>query len=57
MKGGAQGVTVRAGARLEATELTITEVVGLGAEEVKDEGSSLRLTGCKSSLSSIAWDL
>lgn len=38
-----QGVSVQAGAQLEATDLTITAVQKTGVE-VKGEGSSLKLT-------------
>lgn len=44
--GGAQGVTVQAGACLQASDLTIVSVKAAGVE-VKDEGSSLTLTSCQ----------
>lgn len=43
---GTQGATVQAGARLEASDVSITNVQALGVE-VKDEGSSLKLSGCR----------
>ena len=46
MAGGTQGVAVQAGAHLEATGLTISEVLLVGAE-VQGQGSCLSLTGCK----------
>lgn len=51
--GGVQGVAVQAGARLEASDFTITRVGMIGLE-VKDEKSSVALTGC--SISAIEMD-
>lgn len=44
--GGLQGVAVQAGARLEASNLTIAEIEVLGVE-VQDKGSTLKLSSCK----------
>lgn len=43
--GGLKGATVQAGACLEASDLTVTEVQNVGVE-VEDEGSTATLSGC-----------
>lgn len=46
VKGGSQGVSVQAGAVLEASDFLVSEIDVTGVE-VKDKDSSLKLTGCK----------